>query len=424
MSRLAVLLLTSPFVVLGSPTAYAADLTCHGVPATIVGTPGGTVEGTGGDDVVVTDGASLTRTLAGDDLVCVTGVEQVGIVVKTGNGDDLVDTTAVAWSVHVGLGPGIDSFLGGSGEDRVDVGGGEEGPETISTGGGADFVQTGRNGQPMNEVVDTGPGADLLTLRGLPGTGSFAAGDDRKDLLQLTDRTRADWVVDDKGGALVSGAARMPATGFDWFELAGLSWSSLRFIGGPEPERVNVSKLPSPNPDGPVRVSLGGGGDQLTVGPLLTGPYNGGAARDDHLEIMGDPRTSLTRGSVSVDLDAGLSSVNGAVSSKTTSFAHVVLSDFDRSVVQGNAARNYVTIFGCRATVHGGASGDMVLFTSTRSRCGNSSESQSLTAYGDDGPDYLLGGPGDDFLMGGRGKDTVKGRGGADICSGENVSSC
>ena len=53
--------------------ATAAGETCQGVPATIVGTPGGQVLGTPGDDVIVTNGARRVDGEAGDDLICTTG---------------------------------------------------------------------------------------------------------------------------------------------------------------------------------------------------------------------------------------------------------------------------------------------------------------------------------------------------------------
>ena len=47
--------------------------TCFGQQPSIVGTRGQELVGTDGPDVVVTNGALVVTTLAGDDLLCVTG---------------------------------------------------------------------------------------------------------------------------------------------------------------------------------------------------------------------------------------------------------------------------------------------------------------------------------------------------------------
>ena len=54
------------------PSAAAAAPTCQGERATLVGKPDSVIEGTPHRDVVVTNGASYTRTYGGADLVCVT----------------------------------------------------------------------------------------------------------------------------------------------------------------------------------------------------------------------------------------------------------------------------------------------------------------------------------------------------------------
>src|SRR5690349_13426386 len=69
--------------------------TCHGEPATIVGTPDGTFTGTDGRDVIVTNGAS-GKARGGADLICITG--STGAHIDAGAGKDVVDAGDLAIS--------------------------------------------------------------------------------------------------------------------------------------------------------------------------------------------------------------------------------------------------------------------------------------------------------------------------------------
>lgn len=64
-----------------------AQVTCNGKPATIVGTTGGTLTGTSGDDVIVAQGA-FTYTINagnGNDTICSgSGADTI----NAGSGDD------------------------------------------------------------------------------------------------------------------------------------------------------------------------------------------------------------------------------------------------------------------------------------------------------------------------------------------------
>ncbi len=100
-----------------APESYAAA-TCQGKPATIEAA-GGTVNGTDGDDVIVTTGADANvYALGGNDLVCV-----VGGHVSTGDGDDSVLSTAPGKGfTEVSLQGGKDAYTNArSGRSRVYV---------------------------------------------------------------------------------------------------------------------------------------------------------------------------------------------------------------------------------------------------------------------------------------------------------------
>jgi hypothetical protein len=81
-----------------SPPAHAGGESCEGLPATVVGTPGATVTGTDGPDVIVSAGAVEVRALGGDDVICTTasvapapGAFDPAVRVLAGSGDDVVD---------------------------------------------------------------------------------------------------------------------------------------------------------------------------------------------------------------------------------------------------------------------------------------------------------------------------------------------
>jgi uncharacterized repeat protein (TIGR01451 family) len=114
--------------------------TCHGQPATIVGTPGpDLLLGTRGNDVVVAMGGDdVIRTFAGEDLIC------------AGGGNDRVK--AGIWADRIYGGPGADRLIGGGGRDRIAGNGGRDlllgrgGPDLLLGGAGFDRCRGGRGG--------------------------------------------------------------------------------------------------------------------------------------------------------------------------------------------------------------------------------------------------------------------------------------
>lgn len=99
--------------------AEAAAETCQGRPATIVGT-GPDIQGTPGDDVIVTGASRITDAGAGDDLVCVTPSFYQDPQVNAGPGNDIVDTTSsITFMGLTLLGSGLDRYVGGSGGGAV-----------------------------------------------------------------------------------------------------------------------------------------------------------------------------------------------------------------------------------------------------------------------------------------------------------------
>jgi uncharacterized repeat protein (TIGR01451 family) len=113
-------------------TVIGGQVSCRGVPATIVGTRGNDVlTGTSGPDVISALGGDDTvRALAGRDLIC------------AGTGHD-----------YVGGGSALDRIFGGAGRDRVNGGGG---PDRIKGNRGADVLRGNRGA----DRIFGGPGFD------------------------------------------------------------------------------------------------------------------------------------------------------------------------------------------------------------------------------------------------------------------------
>lgn len=188
-------------------TASAQPVTCNGKIATIVGTTGGTLNGTNGDDIIVGTGAFNYTVNAGNgnDTICTgsgndvinagdgndwinagAGNNQIvgdngndtifagagNDVINAGNGDDSVD--AGEGDDNVIGDNGNDLLLGGAGNDQLDGGNGNdrveggEGNDTLIGQNGDDTLLGGFGNDSLtadngNDFLDGGPGTDDLT---------------------------------------------------------------------------------------------------------------------------------------------------------------------------------------------------------------------------------------------------------------------
>jgi uncharacterized repeat protein (TIGR01451 family) len=118
-------------------------VTCHGHPATIVGTPGADLlTGSPGNDVIFA-GAGNDRIVSssGSDLIC------------AGAGSDVIRSGGQPDRVFAG--PGADRILGGAGGDVLRGG---RGPDRIRGDRGPDLLIGG----PGRDRCSGGPGRDLL----------------------------------------------------------------------------------------------------------------------------------------------------------------------------------------------------------------------------------------------------------------------
>jgi Ca2+-binding RTX toxin-like protein len=111
-------LVTGALLSAPSSAASATAQTCQGRAATIVGT-GPDIQGTPGDDVVVTGTSQFIYADAGNDLVCVSPSALTAVFVYAGDGDDVVDASQAGAQMNAYLGAGLDRYLGGLGQNWV-----------------------------------------------------------------------------------------------------------------------------------------------------------------------------------------------------------------------------------------------------------------------------------------------------------------
>jgi hypothetical protein len=422
-----------PLVLVGlavpATRADAAVETCFGMPATLVGTPGESLTGTEGPDVVVANGAGDVETLGGDDSVCVT--RRGTFEVDTGTGDDEVSWVTKHSGGSVDLGPGSDSYTGGDQGSYVNTGDRAEaraglplGTDTVVTGSGLDTVITGHvsnSTAPSTDVIHLGAGRDEARVAGaVPATLDGGSG---MDGLYVTSRVHGDWVVNGETGVLsLDGAAMPPATSFAAYHLSGLTWNSLMFRGGPGSELVEVSNLSGlVKNDGPFNAQMGGGNDKLLVRSQDTGPFLGGDGNDS-IRIEAKNTATGTHHFFS-DMPQDVYGMRGSHRVVADSIENLSVSNADGALVVGDAEGNRLGAYGCGNTVRGGPGNDRIIGGATKA-CYVHGSGRGLTAYGDAGNDYLGGGPSGDHLVGGVGRDKADGGYGLDHCMTETRIRC
>ena len=273
----AALAVATSVIVFPAATAGTAARTCHGRPATVVGTPGHDLVGTEAADVVVSHGAPFVSTLGGDDLVCVTGATYF---VYSGSGDDTVDATTRAGEGLTDLGLGADTFTGGPGYDRVHTGETHrEGPDVdldrdvVVTGVGGSRVFSGTNGSVNNDdlmLSDTPRRRNTLFFEGVQGAlGQVSFGTGKAELAVLgVDGVGDVTTVDNhRRTVLVNGSPVLDWNGeVDRFYVASYESEALVFLGTEAAEHLVVSQWMA------VQADMGPGDDKVTVG--CTSPGN------------------------------------------------------------------------------------------------------------------------------------------------------
>jgi Ca2+-binding RTX toxin-like protein len=370
----ALVCLTAPgLALLGPSAASGAAETCQGRTATIVGS-GHSIQGTEGPDVIVTKGARSVYAKGGDDLVCVTGRflgKYYPVDVRAGDGNDVVDASGAGRQpVHASFGSGADTFIGGGGDDAVEL-------DYPDAAGGVD-------------TVDGRGGSDTISLQTGPG----------------------DVVVDNAIGHFTSaGEVRATWTKVEGFGIHQSAGSQrMTFVGTAADESVSTSSVDAAVLD----VTLGRGDDRWSSATALT-PTS---------RLVGGPgRDSIYMASVEAGIDLDMPAGTMAVAAPAA-YA-VTASDFEDAdlfapnvTVRGTDGPNDIGLTACTGVVRLGGGNDSVRRQydssyETDIRC-----AETLTANGGSGDDKLSGTRGDDTLKGGAGKDVLKGGFGKDRLAG------
>ncbi|WP_224275902.1 hypothetical protein [Nocardioides lacusdianchii] len=418
---------------LTSPTAYAAAETCQGQPATIVGTfLQQDLTGTEGPDVVVTNGATVVKTLGGDDLVCVTDEpgRRLGVRVDTGPGDDVVDGTFTLADIEAVLGSGSDTYSGSPARDQVVTGDGsvDNEQDIVSSGVGSsatnagDQVRSGARGVPNSDVLVLGGiGSEVLW------SGPMAAGarlDVGPNSTLVPDLGAGDVSIDAASGTMTTDGVQTlawtgPFTSFTLF--ATVAPRSLEVTGSDRDEFVYTSFTDG---DGRQRYDLGAGDDTVLSPDGAGGAgsrYAGGAGEDD-IDLWAGDRLDLDLASGKLEMRQDGRTVKGRFDGFETSRLGA-----QRVEILGTKRADEIRFYACRATVRGRGGKDDI----SSYRTGEDgylldcdARKSRIKIYGDGGRDTIGGSRGKDLLVGGKGRDTINGNANRDTCSGEKLKSC
>lgn len=433
--------LAAPLALLGLPPAAgvgAAAPTCQGQEATIVGAYQKGLEGTGGADVIVSNGASYVNARGGDDLVCITGrsPDRDGSRARAGAGDDRVYVLSSSLKgSSVELGAGEDTFVGGPGPDRVAGQRFDNGTPTvdadpdadlITTRGGNDVVDSGRIAV-MNDRVGLGSGNDLVRVHGatsMAPTARLVGGAGRDELEFAVPDSAGELLVDNVAeSATVDGAAAWSWGDMETFDLTGSGGATLvDFVGGFADETLWLDT-------GVLRKArMGMGADRLELGVLGTGhaapDVRGGPGRDTLFVFTRWPRLELNLAQDRVAIPARDVVVD------IPGFEDARAAATRRLVMVGDGGANRLTGDSCNTTIAGRKGADRLAFADYWSGqgsgfdCGRSSVRRT-ELRGQEGNDRLRGSYDPDRLVGGPGFDRGDGGKSRDLCIGvERRISC
>jgi Ca2+-binding RTX toxin-like protein len=407
LAALAGAVLIAPVAVLPAP-AQAATPSCHGHPATIVGTPGSDLlEGTDGDDVIVGG--------AGDDSIVGDG----GHDVICGN-------------------RGRDRLDGGDGPDTVF---GERGNDHLTGGSGNDHLRAGPGrwtsffGDAGNDVWISRTPEDRLFFRLAPdgvrvdlqagtasgwGEDTFSFGN---AALELTGSFQSDTLLGTSRDDSIVGDGGHDDTirGREGNDVITTSRGTA--LGGPGDD-VLVARA-----NGPVTVDGGEGNDIFEI-------YEGdtqvlGGSGGDHVDLfLQGPGVSLLSSRGSVDGGPGTDGLSLVDEGSTTGpqvYDHVVY-DMAGGTMAGDGTVEPVTGFEDFAVDNIDSDADTsydVMGTDGPNDIGVNRTSGTVVIHGAGGDDSMNGSLADDTFDGGAGQDAADGEGGTDTCTSvEEPSRC
>ncbi|MCD4523667.1 hypothetical protein [Nocardioides sp. cx-173] len=401
---------------------------CAGERATIVGKNrgDGVLEGTAGRDVIVTDGARITRGRGGNDLICVAGGRWSERLVSGGVGKDRILVNQRRAHLHIWPGPGNDVVRGGAGPERILQWGAQLGRDVLRLGAGNDVVDY-RTSARSRDAIYLGPGADqafcMLTCP-FPAGGARFAGGPGRDSLDLEDgpgalsRVRFDMAA----AAVTSNLGTIHVPGIEDTSFSSRSddvVGSYRGTEGDDRFAYLSGDFSS--------VVLGGGDDEVF-------PPHGNKLGDT---LEGGPGSDLLRlpeyGAITADLTSGTASRDAGPDRSEWffgGFENIEALGSTSATITGTTGPNVIYVGGCSVEVNAGGGDDTVSFKEYRETgdsmagvsCDNRPSGWELN--GEDGDDLLVSWYLDDVLVGGPGTDTADGRGGEDSCEAENEVAC
>jgi Ca2+-binding RTX toxin-like protein len=437
------LALAGPLLI-DAPADAAAQTTCQGRPATVVGSTG-----TEGDDVMVVVPAHGTtaQALGGNDTICIVAAPEGGIrsvVVDAGAGDDSVLNESAdvddVWYTTV-LGTGADSYVGldseipddpraspfvetvhsgqrdltgtaldGSSDteiDRIDTRGGDDvvhsgttipgatNSDTVLTGTGDDTVEWAGE-QRGSGVLDLGTGENTLTVPpGWQGTSTMVSGPARAALVD--GRTVLRWA-----GSVVR------------YDLS-VGTRDQVFAGTNADETLVLTRrapqVGSATAGGRRVIEMGGGDDHLALYSVGSGRVTGGPGRDSY---SGTPCSTAR---VRIGGTFACTPMPGTAiehSFDFDDFEDLQLEGGDVTVLGSDADEKIKVVDGTRIRVRG-RGGDDVLDATTSGRLRGA---DAVVLAGGTGADRVVGSLARDRLLGGRGTDKLFGDGGNDVILG------
>jgi len=396
------LLLVIATLMLGTGPANAARPTCHGVRATIVGTPHhDRIIGTGHRDVIVAGrGDDVVISRGGNDLICGgPGADHL----EGGRGRDHLygETDRVDHGEQEACDHG-DALDGGRGDDVLDPGhdadasyfeGCEDRDEVRFRHGGSHGVRV-----DLVRGKATGQGHDRIAT----GYGLSVVGSDRDDVIlgtdfsEVFDARAGDDTVRASGGDDLLVESHSPS-GNDRYHLGVGQDTVIAFNGrdtvlaGPGRDELILLNPAAMTVDG------GAGDDQISRYAVPDGQTVTGGAGDDGLDIILHDSTGPP---AELDIPAGTITIDG-VSSGVSGFEYWNFVSYRPLLVQGSDLGESI-----RADGWGGTTGT------------------PLTAHMGGGDDTVEGGASDDFVDGGEGTDTVNLGGGTNTCVDVEQGDC
>ena len=356
-------------VLLGAPSsaASAAAQTCQGRAATIVGT-GQPIQGTEGDDVIVTGASRTTDAGAGDDLICVSSDVLEAVYLLAGEGDDVVDASrpapsSTSWT-RASLGTGLDQYVGNPAYDEVDAHGVND--DVV----GADHVTLDVSG-PV-----TGPRGTYSSTRWVGAVSTW-----RGPHIRVLSRDQ-DIEIDLAGHLAVAGGQAADIAGF----------SNASIVAPRATVRGNAE-------DNMLRAS----GCHVTIVGKQGDDYLDGYVGEDAPSFECVSQTSKTTMRGGSGDDEMIGPFNATEGPQTAGRYRLI----------GNAGND---------KLQGGSLADVLLGGSGRDVL--SAREGADVLRGNKGRDTLRGHSGRDVLLGNRGRDRADGGGGRDVCVAERERRC